>query len=161
MEQKEKYVVDYTPGRGKFEEADSYDNEAGTELKGLRAWAQDMQLQLPEGYEASSVTYTYKEACDIFRNIGLIPNTPSLNPVQIAALAAFPTIEKAFFAKLQDGYKFLTLKYEADERIGREKLDIIFSKDYERYALRQEKGPYAGGFSHATFGREDEQGEIL
>ncbi|KRE31626.1 hypothetical protein [Paenibacillus sp. Soil522] len=76
-------------------------------------------------------------------------------------LAAFPVIEKAFHKKLQEGYKLVAFKYEANDQTGHESLDIVFSKGYERFVLMQGKGCYAGGYSHATFGREGERGEML
>ena len=110
-------------------------DQRSEDLKGLRAWAKEKGPQLPD--------------------------KPELNPVQIVALAAFPDIEKAFHAKLQEGYKLLTFKYESNEKTGHEGLDITFSKGYERFVMTQGKGHYVGGYSHATFGREGERGEIL
>lgn len=81
--------------------------------------------------------------------------------MQIVLLAAFPVIEKAFHKKLQEGYKLVAFKYEANDQTGHESLDIVFSKGYERFVLMQGKGCYAGGYSHATFGREGERGEML
>ena len=83
-----------------------------------------------------------------------------LNPVQTVALAAFPTLEKAFHVKLQEGYELVSMSYEADVKAGHESLSITFRQGYERFIMTQSKGPYAGGFSHATFGREGEHGEI-
>lgn len=170
MEDREKYIVGHTPEgqQVEFEKGSSEAHKfivgrpgAGRELKGLRTWAKELELQLPEGYEPDPVTFTHKEACAIFRDIGVLPDPLELNPVQIVALSAFPDIEKVFPAKLKEGYNLLTFKYEANEQTGHESLDIIFSKGYERYVLGQGKGCYAGGYSHATFGREGERGEIL
>lgn len=88
-------------------------------------------------------------------------DTTALNPVQIVVLAAFPVIEKAFHAKMREGYKLLAFNYEANKITDHESVKITFSKENEHYVLSQAKGMYAGGFSHATFGREGERGEIL
>lgn len=90
-----------------------------------------------------------------------IPKDPELKSEQIAVLAAYPTLEKAFHVKLQEGYELLSIKYDADVKAGHEILTITFRKGYERYIMTQSKGPYAGGFSHASFGLEGERGEIL
>lgn len=84
-----------------------------------------------------------------------------LNTVQIVMLAAFPVLEKAFLEKIQEGYRPLTINYNADVKTASETLEIFLNKGYERFFLRQEKGHYAGGYSHVTFGREGERGEIL
>lgn len=82
-------------------------------------------------------------------------------PMYSALLAAFPDIEKAFHEKLQEGYKLVSVNYESIERTGHEMIIVVFNKGYERFVLQQGKGSYAGGFSHAIFGREGEKGEVL
>lgn len=88
-------------------------------------------------------------------------NRLELNPAQIVVLAAFPDLEKALYTKFQEGYKVLTIRYEADKATGHESLDITLSKDYERFFLMQGKGHYAGVFSRVTFGCEGERGEFM
>lgn len=85
----------------------------------------------------------------------------NVNEVQQLILKQFPHVEKVFYEKLQEGYKLLEFKYAYHQVAGREDLDIIFSKNYVKYSLEQGKGPYAGGFSHCTFGPVGERGEII
>ncbi|PDO09224.1 MAG: hypothetical protein BLM47_13750 [Candidatus Reconcilbacillus cellulovorans] len=85
-----------------------------------------------------------------------------LNPVQQAALAQFPIIDKALKEKLQEGFKLRTFKYDRVELTNHETLYITLEKGYETFFLRQSKGSYAGnGYSHPMFGREGETGQFI
>lgn len=162
MENRENYAVDRSAANDKTDLHTFVIGKPGKgqELKTLPIWAKKLGLQLPEDYKPDLIMRTYKEACAVFVQLGLFPEKPVLNPIQIVMLAAFPTVEQTFHAKIQEGFKHVTFSYESDQT-NSEKITIVFYKDYERFVLTQEKGHYAGGFSHATFGREGERGETV
>ncbi|MEF2246456.1 hypothetical protein [Paenibacillus sp. IITD108] len=84
-----------------------------------------------------------------------------VNPIQTVLFEAFPKIEAVFKEKQNEGYKLCSIQYETRNDASHESLIIVLSKGYEHFLLEQSKGNYAGGYSHAIFRREGEQGEIL
>ncbi len=127
----------------------------------LQDWARGLGIELPKGYKPDPIRLTEGEARLIFRELGVIPELANVNFVLKSVLTAFPDLDKAFYAKLQEGYKMVSFKYELDERTGHESVDVTLSKGYEKFVLSQGKGAYAGGYSHCTFGREGERAAVL